>query len=99
MVYSLQETTDGGLKVTLISKNARLVSERAVPTSSSLSVSSSTPPFTYSTSLVGESSKPVPPTTTTSSQTMFSDEESTPFFRRLAFSTDGALLVTPAGQY
>jgi len=30
---------------------------------------------------------------------MYSDEESTPFFRRLAFSTDGALLVTPAGQH
>jgi chromatin assembly factor 1 subunit B len=43
------------------------------------------------------------PTSTTaassSSHLMYGDEETTPFFRRLAFSPDGAILVSPAGIY
>lgn len=100
MVYSLQETADGGLKVSLISKTVRLVTEKPSPTTTDdagpLNASSGFPPPGQPG---GEASKPVAPVATTSSQIMYSDEESTPFFRRLAFSTDGALLVTPAGQY
>lgn len=102
MVYSLQEYPDGNLKVTLISKNARLVTEKPVPTSPTLPSSSTSSLVSPTPDVVPpatEASSSIPPVATTSSQIMYSDEESTPFFRRLAFSTDGALLVTPAGQY
>ncbi|KAK9900679.1 WD40 repeat-like protein [Cystobasidium minutum MCA 4210] len=107
MVYSLHETPEGSLKVNLISKNARLLSEKAAAplTPPPLASSSSTMQSSDATSAAvggeaeGSAKPPIIPTTTTTSQVMFSDEESTPFFRRLAFSTDGALLVTPAGQY
>lgn len=99
MIYTLQETADGGLKVTLASKNARLISEKPLTTSSSDTASSSSVLLPTSDQLLAETSKPAPSVLSTSSQIMYSDEESTPFFRRLAFSTDGALLITPAGQY
>lgn len=107
MVYSLNETPEGSLNVNLISKNARLVSEKAaLASTSTASSSSSTVPLPMESSASASTStssgglKPLPAvTTSTSNQVMFSDEESTPFFRRLAFSTDGALLIAPAGQY
>lgn len=100
MIYSLLEQQDGSLKVTLVSKNARLIRDKPAPTSPSLAPSSSTLPTPETTTQNAEaSSKPALPPPTTSSQIMYSDEESTPFFRRLAFATDGSLLITPAGQY
>lgn len=98
MVYSLEEIQDG-VKVKLLSKNARLTS---IDSSDSPIDTAGTQ--VHATGSAGIATTPAASTSTstmpsTSSQIMYGDEESTPFFRRLAFSSDGALLVTPAGQY
>jgi len=46
-----------------------------------------------------ESSKPSPGSASTIRQKLFLDETTPSFFRRLAWSLDGSLLVTPMGQY
>lgn len=90
----------GDLRVKLLSKNSRITTE--VPeepnasTSRAGSPASSTVvehPASTSTDLKATAKAPM----TSRTHAMFGDEEVNPFFRRLAFSTDGSLLVTPAG--
>lgn len=89
-MYKLNHTESGSLKVNLVSKNSKLITEKLVkvvrPTSSDSPATDGPSPASTVT-------------TVPSSQLMYGDEETTPFFRRLAFSADGSLLITPAGIY
>ena len=93
-VYSIEREAnakDGEkLKITLLSKNVRLTSETR-------SEQAANGGGAQDAEVNGSSSKStaVKPNT----QLLYGDEESTPFFRRLAFSPDGSLLATPAGIY
>lgn len=89
-VYSIDpEKPNLGPK--LVSRNTKLVTEKEVKKERSVSPTVSTSPT------VAKTAAPTAPTM--HSQLMFGDDESTPFFRRLAFSPDGAFLVTPAGIF
>ena len=99
-VYSLDSLPDGGLKIALLNKNVKLTMERARPVENNQSRETS--PSTSTSNLPSTATSPsVPslPSKITTTQLLYSDEESTPFFRRLAFSPDGALLVSPSGVY
>lgn len=98
-IYSLDSSTPSGdPRVKLLSKNARITIDTAAPLAASTSRAGSP-----SASTSGDSPKtlstdaPAKPATSSRTHAMFGDEEVNPFFRRLAFSTDGSLLVTPAG--
>ncbi|KAI7786657.1 chromatin assembly factor 1 subunit B [Diaporthe eres] len=45
------------------------------------------------------SPKPLPTSTNVKNASLYANETLTSFFRRLAFTPDGSLLLTPAGQY
>lgn len=45
------------------------------------------------------SPKPLPPSTSFKNASLYANETLTSFFRRLTFTPDGSLLLTPAGQY
>lgn len=82
-----------GSSATVATAPAAAEAVSSAPYPSTPSTSSSAPAATSRNATSRPAAGPV------SSQLMYGDEESTPFFRRLAFSPDGALLVTPAGMY
>lgn len=87
-VYSLERPSENEVKLELISRNLRLTTTKPI----------STPGATDPTTATGNATSGTgqPPNSVTSTQLLYGDEETTPFFRRLTFSPDGALLVTPA---
>ena len=99
-VYSVDTSASSGdIKVKLLSKNSRITVET---TSTSIPASRSGSPALVEASTSASASinsivQPSKSKTSTHTHPMFGDEEVNPFFRRLAFSTDGSLLVAPAG--
>ena len=95
-IYSVEILIDGGLRTALVSKNVKLLSEKPSPTAASPSRETS-PSISTSPTAAAAAAKIKTQDKLTSTQLLYGDEETTPFFRRLAFSPDGSLLVTPAG--
>lgn len=102
-VYSIDTSASGSgdVKVKLLSKNSRITVEARQPSASgsragSPAISTNAEASTSSIA-TKDVQQPARTTSNTHTHPMFGDEEVNPFFRRLAFSPDGSLLVTPAG--
>ena len=103
-VYRISSEPGGAFEAHAVGKNTRMPQSRSRRHSRTPSAS----PSTFSTSSrYGRSPSPMPalpairslPSPSWSNLNLYGDESWTNFFRRLTFSPDGGLLLTPAGQF
>ncbi|KAJ1336408.1 hypothetical protein BSLG_007192 [Batrachochytrium salamandrivorans] len=108
IIYALNTSKNGGLRTTLLSRHSKTDLAKLKPKSSTLEhqgvektsdTGISSDIVDGATTLSGEEAVPAidPLGVKSKNFRMFHDENLNSFFRRLAFSPDGSLLIVPAG--